>query len=204
MLHYAARLIYGRPKYDHVTSLLRDDRTGFTYCRECVTSLAYSYIRQWTAYHRLTSPVTVAVYPVFKADLRCALPLTTNLSLQGRKPRLVTDLSLWLVHRLGTIYRTLLRNRHLSSNSNRGWRHTYLRNHTANDYLCIIVPLSLTLFMFTDIVLLLLLLLLILLLLLLLLYISTVILKINLLQIAAQTIFVVFHSKRWGYIQNPD
>ena len=151
--------------------------TGFAYHRECVTSLAHLYIRQWTAYHRLissvtvavypvfkvdlhcalqlttyhrlTSPVTVAVYPVFKAVLRCALRLTTNLSFQGRKPSLVTDLSLWLVHRLGTIYLTLLRHQHLLSNSNQGWRHTYLRNHTVNDYLCIIVPLSLLLFMFT-------------------------------------------------------
>ena len=89
---------------------------------ECVTMLAYLYIRQWTAYHRLTSPVTVAVYPMFKADLRCALRLTTNLSFQGRKPSLMTDISLWLVHRLGTIYLNLLRHQHLSSNSNRGWK----------------------------------------------------------------------------------
>ena len=107
---------------------------GFAYRIECFTSLAYLYIRKWTAYHRLTSPVTDAVYPVLKANLRCTLRRTTNMSLRVQKPSLATDLSLRLVHRLGIIYRTLLRHQHLSSILNRGWRHTYLRNRTVNDY----------------------------------------------------------------------
>ena len=117
ILNYAACLIYGRRKYDHVTPLLRDD----LHLLRIPQRVRYkSCLLVYKAYHCLTSPVTVAVYPVFKADLRSALRLTINLSFQGRKPSLVNDPSLWLAHRIGTIYRTLLRHQHLSSNSNRG------------------------------------------------------------------------------------
>ena len=150
ILNYAASLICGRGKYDHVTPLLRDDlhwhripqRVRYKSCLlvyKAINGLSPSYI---TSYCRSISSVQGRSTLRSAAHNHLVIPRSKTKS--GDRSFSVAGPS--ACKNLLDFIKTSTS----VEQFNRSWRHTYLRNHTANDYLCIIVPLSLTLLMFTE------------------------------------------------------